>query len=106
MRACLCVCVCVCVCMHVYDQTPCKKMSLVYLWAKIVTPICIFCFCFAANNIGIFNSISQYLDNLLKIDNAYFEQMVNKIYPKELQLNHTDTSDTEVPFLDLNLSII
>ena len=31
--------------------------------------------------------------------------MVNRIYPSELQLNKAYTSDTEVPFLDLHLSI-
>ena len=31
--------------------------------------------------------------------------MVNQIYPPELKLNKTNTSDTEAPFLDLNLSI-
>ena len=31
--------------------------------------------------------------------------MVNRIYPPELQLNKANTSDTEVPFLDLHLSI-
>ena len=31
--------------------------------------------------------------------------MVNQIYPPELQLNKANTSDTEVPFLDLHLSI-
>ena len=31
--------------------------------------------------------------------------MVDKIYAKELQLNKANTSDTEVPFLDLNLSM-
>ena len=31
--------------------------------------------------------------------------MVNRIYPPELQLNKTNTSDTEAPFLDLHLSI-
>ena len=39
------------------------------------------------------------------IDNIYFEQMVNRIYPAELQLNKANSSDTEAPFLDLNLSI-
>ena len=42
---------------------------------------------------------------LLNIDNIYFEQVVNRIYPAELQLNKTNSSDTEAPFLDLNLSI-
>ena len=31
--------------------------------------------------------------------------MVGQIYPTELQLNKAKTSDTEAPFLDLNLSI-
>ena len=55
--------------------------------------------------IEAFNSTSRYLDDLLDIDNPYFEQMVGQIYPTELQLNKTNSSDTEAPFLDLNLSI-
>ena len=47
-----------------------------------------------------FNSISRYLDDLLTIDNPYFEAMVNQIYPPELQLSIANTSDTEAPFLD------
>ena len=31
--------------------------------------------------------------------------MVNRIYPRELQLNIANTSHTEAPFLDLHLSI-
>ena len=50
-------------------------------------------------------SISRYLDDLHNIDNPYFEQMVGQIYPTELQLNKANSSDTEAPFLDLNLSI-
>ena len=46
-----------------------------------------------------------YLDDLLNIDNPYFEQMVGRIYPTELQLNKANSSDTEAPFLDLNLPI-
>ena len=52
-----------------------------------------------------FNSTSRYLDDLLNIDNPYFEGMVNQIYPSELQLHKANTSDTEAPFLDLHLSI-
>ena len=55
--------------------------------------------------IEAFNSTSIYLDDLLNIDNPYFEQMVGQIYPTELQLNKAIFSDTEAPFLDLNLSI-
>ena len=41
------------------------------------------------------------------IDNVwpYFEEIVNQIYPPELQLNNAYTSDTEAPFLDLHRSI-
>ena len=45
-----------------------------------------------------FNLTSRYLDDLLNIDNLYFEGMVNQIYPPQLQLNTANTSDTEVPF--------
>ena len=55
--------------------------------------------------IEAFNSASRYLDDLLNIDNPYFEQMVIQIYPSELQLNKANSSYTEAPFLDLNLSI-
>ena len=37
--------------------------------------------------IEAFNSTSRYLDDLLHIDNPYFEQMVGQIYPTELQIN-------------------
>ena len=40
-----------------------------------------------ANIIEAFNSTSQSLDGLLNIDNKYFEETVDKINPKQLQLN-------------------
>ena len=55
--------------------------------------------------IEAFKSTSRYMDDLLNIDNPYFEGMVNRIYPPELQLNKANTSDTEAPFSDLHLSI-
>ena len=58
-----------------------------------------------ADIIEAFNSTSRYLDYLLNIDNIYFDQMVDRIYPTELQLNRANSSDTEAPFLDLNLCI-
>ena len=58
-----------------------------------------------ADIIEAFNSTSRYLDDLLNIDNIYFDQMVDRIYPTELKLNRTNSSDTEAPFLDLNLCI-
>ena len=45
-------------------------------------------------------------DTLLNIDNIYFDEMVDRIYPTELQLNRANSSDIEAPlFLDLNLCI-
>ena len=49
--------------------------------------------------IKAFNFTSRYLDDLLNIDNPYFEGMVNQIYPPELQLNNANTSDAQAPFL-------
>ena len=46
-----------------------------------------------------------YERDFMTYDNPYFEGMVNRIYPSELQLNKANTSDTEAPFLDLHLSI-
>ena len=58
-----------------------------------------------ADIIKAFNSTLRYLDDLLNIDNIYFDQMEDRIYPTELQLNRANSSDTEAPFLDLNLCI-
>ena len=48
-----------------------------------------------ADVIKAFNSTPRYLDDLLNIDNPYFERMVNQIYPPGSQLNKANTSDTE-----------
>ena len=50
--------------------------------------------------IKAFNSTSRYLDGLLNIDNTFFDNMVNQIYPSKLQLNKANVSDTEASFLD------
>ena len=42
---------------------------------------------------------------LEKLKWEYFDQMVDRIYSTELQLNRANFSDTEAPFLDLNLCI-
>ena len=55
--------------------------------------------------IDAFNATSRYLDDILNINNVYFDNMVSQIYPSELQLNKANTSDTEGAFLDLHLSI-
>ena len=49
--------------------------------------------------------MSRYLDDVLNIDNTYVDNMVNQIYPSELQLKKASSSDTEAPFLDLHLTI-
>ena len=83
--------------------------------APLVADLFLFCYerdfmlslsdTYQADIIEAFNSTSRYLDDLLNIDNPYFEQMVGQIYPTELQLNKANYSDTEAPFFDLNLSI-
>ena len=45
------------------------------------------------------------MDDILNINNVYFDKMVSQIYPSELQLIKANTSDTEAAFLDLHLSI-
>ena len=57
------------------------------------------------NIIEAFISTSRYLDDLLNIDNPYFEHMVGQIYLTELQINKRNSSNTEAPFLDLDLFI-
>ena len=52
-----------------------------------------------------FRTTSRYLDDILNINNVYFDNMVSQIYPSELQLNKANTSDTKATFLYLHLSI-
>ena len=52
--------------------------------------------------IKAFSPAFRYLDDLLYIDNKFFDSMVN---PSELQLNKANLSDTEASFLALHLSI-
>ena len=51
-----------------------------------------------ADFIDAINSTSRYLDDLLNIDNPYFDQMVGQIYPTVIQLNKVNSFDTEVPY--------
>ena len=57
-----------------------------------------------ADIIYAFNT-TRYLDDILNINNVYFDTLVSQIYHSELQLNKANTSDTEAAFLDLHLSI-
>ena len=52
-----------------------------------------------------FNDISRYLDDIFTIDNPTFAEYIPDIYPRELQLNKANTSDTETSFLDLKYRI-
>ena len=47
-----------------------------------------------ADVIDAFNTTPRYLDDILNINSAYFDNMVSQIYPSELQLNKANTSDT------------
>ena len=58
-----------------------------------------------ADIIDTFNTTSRYLDDILNINNVYFDTMASQIFPSELQLDKANTSDTAVAFLDLHLSI-
>ena len=46
-----------------------------------------------------------FVGSCTNIDNNFFDSMVNRIYPSELQLNKANVSDAEASFLDLHLSI-
>ena len=76
--------------------------------APLVADLFLFCYervfmlFFSEDNqsgvIEAFNSTLRYLDDLLNIDNNFFDSMVNRIYPSELQLNKANVSDAEVHF--------
>ena len=51
-----------------------------------------------ANIIDAFNTTFRYLDDILNINNVYFDNMESQIYPSELQLNKANTSDIEPRF--------
>ena len=59
-----------------------------------------------SENIEAFSSASRYLDDLLYIDNTYFDGLFSQItlpspsrsFPIELQLNEANSSDTESAF--------
>ena len=58
-----------------------------------------------ADIIDAINTTSRYLDDIMNINNVYFDNMVSQIYHSELQINKANTSDTDAAFLDLHLSI-
>ena len=61
-----------------------------------------------ADIIDAFNTTSRYLDDILNINNVYFDNMVSQIYPSELWDNSIKTIPliSKLRFrLDLHLSI-
>ena len=58
-----------------------------------------------ADIIDACNTTSRYLDDILNINNVYFDDMVIQICPSELQLNIANTFDTKAALLDLHMSI-
>ena len=44
-----------------------------------------------ADVIDAFNTTSRYFDDILNINNVYFDNMFSQIYPSELQLNKANT---------------
>ena len=52
-----------------------------------------------------FNITLRYLDDILALSNPEFQKFANKIYPKKLNLNKSNTSYDRTPFVNLNLKI-
>ena len=52
-----------------------------------------------------FSGTSRYLDDILNIDNPFFDTYKDKIYPKELTLNKANNDNSETAFLDLYITI-
>ena len=52
--------------------------------------------CKQAGITDAFNTTSRYLDNILNINNVYFDNMLSQIYPSELKLDKANTCDIKV----------
>ena len=59
-----------------------------------------------ADVIDAFKTTSRYLDDILNINNVYFDNMVSQIYPSELKMNKANASDTEAAFLDFYVFVL
>lgn len=57
------------------------------------------------NLIDSFNDCCRYIDDILTMDNSYFEVHISKIYPKELTLIKSNKTDKDVSFLDLQIIV-
>ena len=79
--------------------------------APLVADLFLFCYernfmmCLFSNDkqAGVIDSFNRYLDDILNINNVYFDNMICQVFPSELlQLNKAITSDTKATFLDLH----
>ena len=86
--------------------------------APLVTDLFLFCYerdimmSLSVENqseiIEAFSSTSRYLDDLLNIDNTYFDGLISQIYtppppPPRTSVNKANSSDTEAAFLHLSV---
>ena len=55
--------------------------------------------------IDVFNNTYRYLDDILALNNPEFSNVMNEIYPKELQLNKANANNDHCPFLDLDITL-
>ena len=58
-----------------------------------------------ADVITAFNNTIRYLEDILNLDNPFFDNLISSICPNELNLNKANNSDSSAAFLDLDLSI-
>ena len=63
------------------------------------------CGCGRAGVIKAFGLTSLYLDDLLDIDNPYFEGVIDRVCPPRLRLSEANTSGAGALFLGLRLSV-
>ena len=48
-----------------------------------------------------FSNTVRYIDDLLTLNNARFEEEISNIYPPELTLKRTTESDAKLSYLDI-----
>ena len=88
---------------YILELEPCN-INFCCVRCLIEVKMCAKYFHKQADVIDAFNTTSRYLDDILNINNVYFDNMVSQVYPLELQLNKAYTSDKEAAYLDLHLS--
>ena len=58
-----------------------------------------------ADIVDAFGTVSGCFDDIMNIDNVYFDSMVNQVCPSGLWLGRAGTSDARATFLDVRLPI-